>query len=256
MKKAKSILALVLVVALALSTGAFAAASDSVFTDVPADVWYAQAVAYCYENEPMVGTSDTAFSPNTELNRAREQLITILWHYDGSKTATAVPAFSDVQSASTWSADAIAWATEHSIATITPAVLQNERNPFFQQGKLQAHIRPYGTVMMDWFPLGGRSDRQVSLFEHETILEIAEAHNKSAAQVILRWHLQSGGIAIPGSRNPDHILENISIFDFELTQEEMRQIATLETGIPAFDFSTADSEPEFESFEPPADTND
>jgi len=142
-----------------------------------------------------------------------------------------------------------------SIATIPPAVLQNERNPYFQQAEMQEHIKPYGTVLMDWFPLGGRSDRQQSLFDHETILEIAEAHGKTAAQVILRWHLQSGGIAIPGSSNPDHILENITIFDFELTNEEMQKIGVLDTGIAAFDFSSADGEPDFNSFTRPIDFN-
>lgn len=147
------------------------------------------------------------------------------------------------------------------IATIPPAVLQNERNPYFQQADMMDHIAPYGTIMMDWFPLGGRGDnvvpseRQQSLFDNETILEIAQAHDRSAVQVILRWHVQSGGIAIPGSRNPDHILENITIFDFELTEEEMQKLATLKTDIPAFDFREVDEQPDFDSFTPPADTN-
>lgn len=144
------------------------------------------------------------------------------------------------------------------VATIPPAVLQNERNPYFQNTEMMEYIAPYGTVMMDWFPLGGRGDnvvpsaRQQSLFEDDVILEIAGAHDKTAAQVILRWHIQSGGIAIPGSRNPDHILENISIFDFELSAEEMQKIAALETDIPSFDFRETTEQPEFESFVPPA----
>jgi diketogulonate reductase-like aldo/keto reductase len=142
-----------------------------------------------------------------------------------------------------------------SIAAIPPAVLQNERNPYFQQVEMREHIKPYGTVLMDWFPLGGRSDRQQSLFNNETILEIAKAHGKTAAQIILRWHLQSGGIAIPGSSNPDHILENITLFDFELTDEEMRKIGVLDTGIAAFDFSNVSDQPNFTSFGPPMDFN-
>ena len=142
-----------------------------------------------------------------------------------------------------------------SIAAITPAVLQNERNPYFQQTEMQEYIKPHGTVLMDWFPLGGRSARQQSLFEDETIVEIAEAHNRTAAQVILRWHIQSGGIAIPGSSNPAHILENITIFDFELTDEEMRRINALDTGVAAFDFSSTDSSPNFSSFIAPMDFN-
>jgi diketogulonate reductase-like aldo/keto reductase len=148
------------------------------------------------------------------------------------------------------------------IAKIPPAVLQNERNPYFQQSDMMAYIAPYGPVMMDWFPLGGRGDnivpseRQQSLFENEVIVEIAEAHDRTAAQVILRWHIQSGGIAIPGSRNPDHILENITIFDFELTEEEMQKIAALETDIPSFDFRDVTEQPDFESFVPPASSDD
>lgn len=145
------------------------------------------------------------------------------------------------------------------VATIPPAVLQNERNPYFQNTAMMEHIAPYGTVMMDWFPLGGRGDnvvpteRQQSLFDNETILKIAGAHDKTAAQIILRWHIQSNGIAIPGSRNPDHILENISIFDFELTTDEMQKIAALETDIPSFDFRETTTQPTFGSFVPPSD---
>jgi diketogulonate reductase-like aldo/keto reductase len=148
------------------------------------------------------------------------------------------------------------------IATIPPAVLQSERNPYFQNTAMMEHIAPYGTVMMDWFPLGGRGDnvvpteRQQSLFENEVILEIAGVHNKTAPQIILRWHIQSNGIAIPGSRNPDHILENITIFDFELTEEEMQKIAALETDIPSFDFRETTEQPDFDSFVPPSNDND
>ena len=65
---------------------------------------------------------------------------------------------------------------------------------------------------------------------NEVIAEIAEAHEKTGAQIILRWHLQAGYIAIPGSSNPDHIAENYNIFDFELSDEEMQKIADLDTG--------------------------
>ena len=64
----------------------------------------------------------------------------------------------------------------------------------------------------------------------QVIAKIAKAHEKTTAQVVLRWHVQSGYIAVPGSKNPDHIAENMSIFDFELTDDEMKQIATLDTG--------------------------
>jgi len=111
--------------------------------------------------------------------------------------------------------------------TIVPALLQNETHPYHQSTEMKNHIAQYGTVMESWFPLGGRGNTQI-LFNDPTIAAIAEAHGKSSAQVILRWHLQAGNIAIPGSSNPDHILENISIFDFELTDDEMAQMTALD----------------------------
>ena len=77
--------------------------------------------------------------------------------------------------------------------------------------------------MESWYPFGGRGHTQEN-FENEVIREIAEAHEKTEAQIILRWHLQDGYIAIPGSSNPDHIAENYDIFDFELSEEEMEKI--------------------------------
>lgn len=90
--------------------------------------------------------------------------------------------------------------------TTVPALLQNETHPYHQSTEMKAHIAQYGTVMESWFPLGGRGNTQV-LFNDPTIAAIAGAHGKTSAQVILRWHLQAGNIAIPGSSNPDHILE-------------------------------------------------
>jgi diketogulonate reductase-like aldo/keto reductase len=145
------------------------------------------------------------------------------------------------------------------IATIPPAVLQIESNPYVQQAVMREHIKPYGTVLNAWFPLGGRIDErnntQTRLFNEAVIVEIASAHRKSPAQVIIRWHLQKGNIAIPGSTNPAHILENISIFDFALTDEEMRKMSGLDTGIPSFDFSNVDDNPNFGSFRANTDFN-
>ena len=88
-------------------------------------------------------------------------------------------------------------------------------------------MKKYGTVMESWFPLGGRGNTQ-TLFNNETIVSIAEAHGKTSAQIILRWHLQAGNIAIPGSSNEDHIQENYEIFDFELSEEEMQRMSDLD----------------------------
>ena len=110
--------------------------------------------------------------------------------------------------------------------SILPAVLQNETHPYHQSADMKEHIAQYGTVLESWFPLGGRGNTQ-TLFNDPVISTIAAAHGKTSAQVILRWHLQDGHIAIPGSHNEKHIQENFDIFDFELTSEEMEQIAAL-----------------------------
>ena len=110
--------------------------------------------------------------------------------------------------------------------SILPAVLQNETHPYYQSADMKEHIAQYGTVLESWFPLGGRGNTQ-TLFNDPVISAIAAAHGKTSAQVILRWHLQDGHIAIPGSHNEKHIQENFNIFDFELTSEEMEQIAAL-----------------------------
>ena len=104
---------------------------------------------------------------------------------------------------------------------VTPHVSQVEIHP------LKDHLTQYGTVMESWFPLGGRGNTQV-LFDDKTISTIAAAHGKTSAQVILRWHLQAGNIAIPGSSSEAHIQENFEIFDFELTAEEMQRMQELD----------------------------
>lgn len=112
-------------------------------------------------------------------------------------------------------------------ASIMPALLQNETHPYHQSMEMKEHLKQYGTVMESWFPLGGRGNTQ-TLFNDETISGIAQVHGKTSAQVILRWHLQAGNIAIPGSSNEDHIQENFEIFDFELTNEEMKQMTSID----------------------------
>lgn len=112
-------------------------------------------------------------------------------------------------------------------AQIVPALLQNETHPYHQSMEMKEHLKQYGTVMESWFPLGGRGNTQ-TLFNDETISSIADAHGKTSAQVILRWHLQAGNIAIPGSSNEAHIQENYEIFDFELTEEEMQRMTDLD----------------------------
>ncbi len=112
---------------------------------------------------------------------------------------------------------------------IMPALVQNEIHIYYQEKEVVEYMHNLGIVMQAWYPFGGRGHTS-EVLNNSTILEIAESHGVTAAQVILRWHLQRGVVAIPGSSNPDHILENISVFDFALTDEEMAAIAELDNG--------------------------
>ena len=110
---------------------------------------------------------------------------------------------------------------------ITPALVQNEIHPYYQENDVIPYIHSLGIVVQGWYPLGGRGYTS-ELLGNEVISEIAAAHGKSSAQVILRWNLQKGVVVIPGSSNPDHIQENTELFDFELTEEEMGRINALD----------------------------
>ena len=116
---------------------------------------------------------------------------------------------------------------------IVPAVNQIEVHPYFQQAELQRLHEKHGILTQAWSPIGGitfyRGTGKSSL-EDPTIVAIAEAHGKSAAQVMLRWGLQQGRSVIPKSVKPARIAENFNVFDFELTVDEMAAIDGLETG--------------------------
>ena len=114
-----------------------------------------------------------------------------------------------------------------SFATITPAVIQNENHIYYQNTELQEYVKQYGIVVESWYPFGGRGHTSEN-FNNEVIMDLAGKYDKSSAQIILRWQLQSGFIAIPGSSNQDHITENYDIFDFELTDEDMQRIRNLD----------------------------
>ena len=113
--------------------------------------------------------------------------------------------------------------------TITPALVQNEIHPYYQEQEVVPFIQEKGIVVQCWYPLGGRGHTS-ELLGDETVKSIAEAHGVSSAQVILRWDLQRGIVVIPGSGNPDHIKENLDLFGFELTEDEMEQITLLDRG--------------------------
>ena len=119
-------------------------------------------------------------------------------------------------------------------AKVVPAVNQIEIHPYFQQRALQQADTRHGIVNQAWSPIGGITSyrgMQKRSFDDPTLLEIARAHGKSAAQVMLRWHLQEGRSAIPKSVKPQRIAENFDVFHFELTREQVAAIDALETGV-------------------------
>ncbi|MBN1530809.1 MAG: aldo/keto reductase [Thermoleophilaceae bacterium] len=118
--------------------------------------------------------------------------------------------------------------------SVVPAVNQIELHPYFQQRELQALHGEKGIVTQGWSPIGGITsyrDSEKRTFDDPTLIDIARRHGKSAAQVMLRWHLQQGRSAIPKSTNPARIAENFGVFDFELTTEQIEAIDALDTGV-------------------------
>lgn len=105
---------------------------------------------------------------------------------------------------------------------IKPSVVQVEAHPYFPQTELKTYLDEIGAVIMAWYPLG---HGDAALVNETVFSELAKKYGKSNAQIILRWHVQSGYIVIPGSKNIEHIKDNINIFDFVLTEDEMEQIS-------------------------------
>ena len=117
---------------------------------------------------------------------------------------------------------------------VVPAVNQIEMHPYFQQRDVVALNAAHGILTQAWSPIGGITfyrDGAKSTLQDETLLNIAKNHGKSAAQVMLRWHLQQGRSAIPKSTRPERIAENFNVFDFELAPDELDAIDALDTGV-------------------------
>jgi 2,5-diketo-D-gluconate reductase A len=123
-------------------------------------------------------------------------------------------------------------------ADIVPAVNQVELHPYFTQPDVQAAGAGLGILTQAWSPIGGITfypgwggeDRR-NVMEDPAITAVGQAHGKTAAQVMLRWHLQQGRSAIPKSTNPARIAENFDVFDFELSADELSSIDALDTGV-------------------------
>lgn len=110
---------------------------------------------------------------------------------------------------------------------ITPAVIQNELHPYYQDAEATAYIQKKGIVVEGWYPLGGRGYTK-EMQGNEALAQIGARYGKTPAQVILRWNLQRNVAVIPGSSNPRHIKENTDIFDFELSAADMQTISRLD----------------------------
>ena len=110
---------------------------------------------------------------------------------------------------------------------IVPQFMQAEAHPYFTQRELRETLDRYDIRLMSWYPLG-HGDR--SLISEPVFARLGEKYGKTAAQIILRWHTQMGFAVIPGSRNVDHIRDNLDILDFTLTDGEMADIAKLDRG--------------------------
>ena len=110
---------------------------------------------------------------------------------------------------------------------VIPQFIQVEAHPYFTQKELRKTLDRYGIKLMSWYPLG-HGDK--SLLNEPVFAKLGKKYGKTPAQVILRWHTQIGFVVIPGSKNVDHIKDNLDILDFRLTEEEMTEIAKLDKG--------------------------
>ncbi|GAC1364107.1 MAG: aldo/keto reductase [Herpetosiphon sp.] len=112
------------------------------------------------------------------------------------------------------------------VAKTIPAVNQIELHPFLQQKETRASCAAHGITVESYSPLMQAGEA----LEHPVVAKLAQEHGKTAAQVILRWHIQSGFIVIPKSAKPERIRENFALFDFALTEDDMRAIETMDAG--------------------------
>ena len=110
-------------------------------------------------------------------------------------------------------------------AEITPCVMQSECHPYMTRSDYREKLAKKGVRFESWFPLGHGDE---DLLKEPAIANLAEKYGKSNAQIVLRWHVDIGNVVIPGSKSPAHIKDNFEIFDFSLTDEEVRSISALD----------------------------
>lgn len=134
-------------------------------------------------------------------------------------------------------------------ATVKPQIMQIECHPYASRRHWQERCAQEGIQIECWFPLGGR-DSKGEILRDSVINSIARVHGKSAAQVIIRWHLQEGFSVVPGSSNPDHIRQNIDVMDFALSNAEMAAIRALNKEKRYFNMSYDDQVRWFSQWNP------
>lgn len=133
------------------------------------------------------------------------------------------------------------------IAKIAPSVLQVECHPYYQQKELKKRVEKYGTVIESWYPIG-HGDK--GLIQEPLFTQLAKKYNKTNVQIILRWHIQEGNIIFPRTMNPVHMKENLDIFDFELTSEEMDSVRKIDSGKRFFTMTLEEQEKNLGAWKP------
>ena len=124
-------------------------------------------------------------------------------------------------------------------AEIKPQMVQVEAHPYYPQTELKKVLAETGMGLMAWYPLG-HGDK--NLINEPVFTKLAEKYGKSNAQIILRWHVQSGNVIFPGSKNPAHIRDNFNIFDFALTDEEMAEIVAVDKDVRYYNATIEDAQ--------------
>lgn len=132
------------------------------------------------------------------------------------------------------------------ICEIKPQVIQVEAHPYFTQDDLRSIIDKDNIKIMSWYPLGHGDS---SLINESIFTELSKKYNKSNVQIILKWHIQMGFIVIPGTKNQEHIKDNFDIFDFELTDEDMEKIASINKNVRYYNRTDAQLE-HFKNWKP------
>lgn len=112
---------------------------------------------------------------------------------------------------------------------VKPQVIQVECHPFYPQDELKKTTSKNDIKIMSWYPLGGK-DMTGDLLDNQIVVDLAKKYSKSSAQIVLKWHIEMGFIVIPGSKNIEHIKDNLNIFDFNLTSDDMKLLNRLNNG--------------------------